>query len=178
MLNDLDTLETSRLLLRPLNAYDFDDLYAMFNDPQVMRYYPGLKDQSLTQAWIDWNCDMYQRYGHGLYAIERKEDGAFLGQCGLIMQTVEDVLLPEIGYLLVSAGWGKGYATEASLAWRDRAFEMFRYRKIVSIIRPDNLPSLAVAKRIGMQFEKTVRKWDTAVDVYALSIEKRGGAHS
>ena len=173
MLNDLDTLETARLVLRPLNAYDFDDLYAMFNDPEVMRFYPGLKDQSLTQAWIDWNFDMYSRYGHGLYAIERKEDGAFLGQSGLIMQTVEDELLPEIGYLLVSSGWGKGYATEASLAWRERAFDMFRYRKIISIIRPDNLPSAAVAKRIGMQRERTIRKWEREVDVYALSMTDR-----
>ncbi len=149
-------LETERLRLRELRQSDFDELYAMFNDPLVMRYYPGLRDEHGTQAWLDWMIqDRYPKHGYGLWAVERKEDGAFVGQCGLLLQQVDGNDEVEIGYLLKSSEWHKGYATEAARACKEHAFTVLGCPYVISLIRLINTPSRAVAERNGMSVWKT-----------------------
>jgi len=163
-----------------MDAFDFDALYAMFSNPEVMRYYPGMKDQSLTQSWLDWMLDMYERYGHGLFAVEQKSDGQFVGQAGLIIQNVGDEALPEVGYIYLPSAWGKGYATETSIAWRDRAFDHFRYQRIISLISPRNAAAINVAKRVGMSLEREIVKWEVPIGMYSLSVAHRppAGLHA
>jgi RimJ/RimL family protein N-acetyltransferase len=149
-------LETERLRLRELRQSDFDELYAMFNDPLVMRYYPSTRDERATQQWIDWMVEeRYPRHGHGLWAVERKADGEFLGQCGLLLQEVDGADEVEIGYLFKSAQWHKGYATEAARACKEYAFTALGCPYVISLIRPVNMPSRAVAERNGMSVWKT-----------------------
>ena len=113
---------TKRLRCRRMNQADFDQLYAMFNDPIVMRYYPCLFDKVQTQAWLDKVLHNYHTYGYGLYAVENKESGDFLGQVGLHHQVVEGVDEAELGYLLKSQFHGKGYATEAAFGTHATCF--------------------------------------------------------
>ena len=122
----MDVLTTDRLRLRRLTLADTDDLLEVLGDPVAMAYYPAAKDREGVAAWIRWASDSYQEDGFGLWAIERTTDGAFLGDCGPMLQPVEEDWLPEIGYHLIRREWGHGYATEAAqacLAWlfrRDR----------------------------------------------------------
>jgi [ribosomal protein S5]-alanine N-acetyltransferase len=152
---DAAIMETQRLRLRELEQSDFDELYAMFNDALVMRYYPGLRDERGTQQWIDWMRQGYAQEGYALWAAELKDTGSFVGQCGLLLQEVDGRKEVEIGYLLKSQHWHNGYATEAARACKAYAFSRLNCEYVISLIRPINMPSRAVAERNGMSVWKT-----------------------
>lgn len=158
-------IETERLGLRELKQSDYDDLYAMFNDPLVMRYYPSMRDAHQTQEWLDRMTEWYRKEGHGLWAVELKESKEFVGQCGLLVQTVDDAREVEIGYLLKAEHWHQGYATEAAVGCREYAFSVLHCPSVISLIRPINGPSRAVAERVGMKIDKTTmfRTFETLV---------------
>ena len=166
-------IRTGRLRLRHLEQSDFDELYAMFQDPLVMRYYPALKSRAETQGWLDWVYAAYEQNGHGLFAVERASDGAFLGQCGLMPQVVDDETLIEIGYLFKSKHWHRGYATESAIGCRDHAFGVLRMPKVISLVRPENAPSRAVAERAGMRAERTTMRRGMPHLVYAVDNAER-----
>jgi RimJ/RimL family protein N-acetyltransferase len=148
-------IRSERLRLRRLEPADFDELHSMFQDPLVMRYYPSLKSAAETQAWLDRVYAAYASHGHGLYAVERESDGAFLGQCGPMPQLVEGETLIEIGYLFKSKHWHRGYAAESAILCRDYCFDVLRLPKVISLVRPVNSPSRAVAERAGMTVQRT-----------------------
>ena len=148
-------LETERLRLRALQQSDFAELLAMLNDPLVMRYYPSTLDEGATQVWIDRVLQSYAERQYGLWVVERKSSGEFVGQCGLLLQEVDGLAEIEVAYLFKSAHWHQGYATEAARACRDYAFSKLGASTVISLIRPANLPSRAVAERNGMTVEKT-----------------------
>ncbi len=147
---------TDRLVLRHLQQSDFDSLFALMSDPEVMRYYPGVKNRDETQAWLDWVEEHYARFGYGLFALEHLETGEFLGQTGIIHQQWDQRPDLEVGYMLARKAWGHGYATEAARVCRDLAFARYHPDRVVSFIRPENTPSQAVAKRNGMRILKRV----------------------
>jgi RimJ/RimL family protein N-acetyltransferase len=148
--------KTERLRVRELAQSDFPSLYAMFNDPLVMRYYPSTRNERETQEWLDRMVSSYADSGYGLWALERLADGEFVGQCGLLKQTVDGAEELEIGYLLCSPHWHQGYATEAACACKAHAFQRLGRTRVISLIRPINEPSRAVAERNGMTVWKTV----------------------
>lgn len=95
----------------------------------------------------------------GLWAVVEKATGEMVGQCGITWQSVGDGRqMPEVGYLLERAAWHKGYATEAAQACRDYAFDTLGFQEVCSIIRDNNLPSQAVARRNGMSPRGTLVK--------------------
>ena len=86
----MNILETERLILRRVNMGDVGSLQGIFSDPEAMRYYPGLKDEKETREWIERTLNSYQKYGFGLWIALFKENLDFAGQCGLILQEVEE----------------------------------------------------------------------------------------
>jgi ribosomal-protein-alanine N-acetyltransferase len=137
-------IRTERLRLRRLEQRDFDELFSLFQDPLVMRYYPALKSHVETQAWLDRVFAAYASHGHGLFAVERESDGAFLGQCGLMPQVVD-------GEALIEFGFGElGLAT------------------LISLVRPENKPSRAVAERNGMAVARTTTWKGVEHCIYAV----------
>ncbi|MEI4771453.1 GNAT family N-acetyltransferase [Psychrobacillus sp. FJAT-51614] len=162
-------LSTKRLVLRKMNKVDAERLLEIFSDPEAMRYYPTIKNEQQTIEWIDWTLDNYTKHGVGLWIVEDKVTGEFLGQCGIVPQEVDGVIEMEIGYLFVRRVWGKGYATEAALACKNYGFNQLKLNKMVSLIDKNNIPSIKVAERIGMHVEKIIHKWGKGVCVYAIS---------
>ena len=150
-------LLTDRLVIRHFEQRDLDSLFAMVSDPEVMRYYPETKDRAGAQAWLDWVFEHYARYGYGLFAIEHIETGVFLGQTGIIYQEWDGRPDLEVGYMYTRPAWGHGYATEAARACKNYAFARYHPDRVVSFIRPDNIPSQNVAKRNGMRILKQVK---------------------
>lgn len=144
----MTVLETERLLLRDLTPDDVDGLLEIFGDPRAMWAYPSTKDRAQTEAWIRWAIESYDANGWGLWAVVRREDGRFLGDCGPMYQPVEGEQVPELGYHIVRAEWGHGYATEAALACRDWFFTNTDHQRLVSIVWPRNAPSRRVAERV------------------------------
>ncbi|QDI90827.1 N-acetyltransferase [Salicibibacter halophilus] len=161
-------MSTERLTLREMNKDDVGNLMKIFSDPVAMKYYPSTKDKSQTMEWIEWTLNNYNQYGVGLWIVEDKVTGDFLGQCGIVPQEVDGEIEMEIGYLFVRSAWGNGYATEAALACKNYGFEQMKLRKIISLPDVDNIPSTKVAERIGMNIEKTVQKWGKEVYIYSV----------
>ena len=149
----MDVLTTDRLRLRRLTPTDTDDLFEVLGDPVAMAYYPAAKDRDGVAAWISWAMDSYEATGFGLWAIERLADGAFLGDCGPMLQPVAAGWLPEIGYHLVRRAWGHGYATEAAQACLAWVFQETAYDRVCSIVHPENQPSRRVAERVHRRIE-------------------------
>lgn len=109
-------LETKRLYLREMNQSDYDALYRILQDEEVMYAYNGAFNDEETQAWLDKQIARYHEYGFGLWAVILKETGEMIGQCGLTMQLWKNRDILEIGYLFQKNYWHKGYAIEAAKA--------------------------------------------------------------
>ena len=146
------TLETGRLVLRPMQADDVDDLLLIFSDPRVMASFDEiLFDRAQMKQWLQRNLDHQIRYGYGLFAVIHKIDQILIGNCGLEWMEVDGTVAAELGYDFRSDYWNQGLATEAAAAVRDYAFGVLRLPQLVSLIRVGNHASQHVAEKIGMQ---------------------------
>lgn len=143
-------LETTRLFLREMTPKDFDSLYAVLADSDIMQHYPYTFDDTRVRRWIDKNQERYRVFGFGLWAVCRKETGEMIGDCGLTMQSVDGTILPEIGYHIAKAHQRQGFATEAARAVRDWTFAHTPFGELYSYMKKANLPSSAVARANGM----------------------------
>ena len=144
-------IETKRLRLREYRMDDFDVLLEILSDEETMQHYPKPYDAQGTKRWIQWNLDNYRQYGFGLWAVELKKTGAFIGDCGLTMQNIDGQQLPEIGYHIHKSHWRKGYASEAARAVRDWAFENTDFDCLYSYMNASNQASYATAQAAGME---------------------------
>lgn len=143
--------ESERLIFREMTMSDYNDLCEILQDKQVMYAYEHAFSDAEVKEWFERQLTRYKEYGFGLWAAVLKENGKMIGNIGITMQKFGDLQVPEIGYLLNKNYWHKGYATEGAIACRDYAFNVLKFDKVYSIIRDNNLPSQAVAKRNGMQ---------------------------
>ena len=91
-------LETERLFLREMDRNDYDALYRVLADTEIMRHYPYTFDEARVRAWIERNMERYRVNGFGLWAVCLKGSGEMIGDCGLTLQTINGNELPEIGY--------------------------------------------------------------------------------
>jgi RimJ/RimL family protein N-acetyltransferase len=143
-------IETPRLFFRELTLADLDFVAAFRSHPEVMRYYPRCYSRAESEDWIRRQLDRYAQFGHGLWLVLEKATGQPVGTIGLVPQTVEGVAETEIGYLVHRPFWLRGIATEGAAACRDYAFEVLRRPRVIALIRPENVPSQGVARKIGM----------------------------
>ena len=147
-------IETPRLFLRHYVPADADALSEVLCDRENMRYYPNPFERADVEAWIEKSLRRYQEHGIGRWALVRKADGNFAGDCGLVPQQVDGATEIEVGYALARIYQGQGLATEAARACLDYAFSNLGLQRVISLIRPENLPSRRVAERNGMSVEK------------------------
>jgi RimJ/RimL family protein N-acetyltransferase len=151
---DIPTLETARLILRGPSSTDFDDLCAMFGDPEVVKHVGGVTLTS-EDVWVRIlrYLGHWQLFGYGTWIV-RDKAGAFVGEVGMFdyRRVITPALeIPEVGWGLARAQQGKGYATEALravLAWGDQHFGA---RPMSAIIDVGNAPSLRLAERCGFR---------------------------
>ena len=149
-------LETSRLRLREMSLADLDFVAAMLSHPEVMRFYPKRYTRDEARAWIERQVQRYADHGHGLWLVTERGSETPVGQVGLMMQEVEGTWEPEIGYLVHRPFWRRGYASEAAREVRKHAFEALGLPKVISLIRPENIPSQGVARSLSMAAEREV----------------------
>lgn len=147
-----EDLETERLLMRRMTRQSWSDLASVLQDADVMYAYDHAFDDREVDEWLEKQLNRYMyEDGLGLLSLHLKNDGTFIGQAGLTWQRIKDRTVAEIGYLLKKEFWHCGYATEASLALRDYAFNVLGLDEVYSIIRDNNFPSQNVAIWVGME---------------------------
>jgi len=168
-------LQTSRLILREFVPNDAVALARILSDPETMRYYPAPCDRAGVEQWIARNLQRYERDGVGLWAMILKSSAELIGDCGVLRQEVEGEYLYEIGYHLRRDCWHQGYATEAAIACREWGFRNLKADRLISLIRPENLPSRRVAERNGMAIWKEIEWRSLRHSVY--SIERQRAEH-
>ena len=166
-------IETERLILREYKMEDFDGLFELLSDPETMQHYPKPYDADGTRRWLNWSLDNYEKYGFGLWAMELKETGEFLGDCGLTLQNIDGESLPEIGYHIHKRHWRQGFGSEAARAVRDWAFEHTDYNCLYSYMKYTNVASYSTAASCGMKKKKEYPdKEDGILYVYAITREE------
>ena len=147
-------LETPRLVLRELMLDDLDFVAEMLAHPEVMFFWPKLCTRDEAEAWIRRHQERYAHDGYGYWLALDKVSGQPIGQAGLLAQEVDGVEETGIGYIIHRPFWRRGYATEAALACRDYAFEKLGKERIVVLVRPENVVSQSVARKLGAQPER------------------------
>jgi ribosomal-protein-alanine N-acetyltransferase len=147
-----DLIETERLRLRPFapDLSDLDALHEIQSDPEHMRFYPHPFSLEESRAWIEKFLERQERNGYSLWAIEDRETGEFLGNCGPVPQLVDGIEEVELGWSVTPPRARPGIATEAAAAWRDRCLGLLGMDHVIALIRPENVPSRGVAEHIGM----------------------------
>lgn len=148
-------LETERLVLRMPTQADFDAGWAEFHmDPDCMRYLGGAMARSVAWRALAQVVGMWSLLGFGQFSAIDKATGRWLGRVG--PWRPEGWPAPEVGWLFHRDAWGKGYATEAGRACLDHVFGALRWDFVGHMIHPDNLPSQAVAQRLGSRLVEMV----------------------
>lgn len=146
------TLETPRLRLRAHTVADFPARYAIWSDPEIVRYITGTP-LTEAEAWARMLLLVghWQLVGYGYWAVEEKSTGRFVGEIGFgnFKRPIEPSIrgVPELGWVIAREAQGKGYATEgvrAALEWGDRHFGE---KETVCLIDPENLASQRVAEK-------------------------------
>lgn len=148
---------TARLRFRPMSADDVDDVATL-----------ELGGSRSPTGWVEWQLANYAEHGFGLWIVET-HDGDFVGDCGLTMQEVEGEWFVETGWHVRADHRRRGYAAEAAASVLASAASA-GMRHVIAIIRPDNLASQGVARRIGMTLERETVKRDEPALVFGTAL--------
>lgn len=164
-------LETDRLILRHQRLTDLDDLYAIYQDPDVVRYIPDHpQNYEDTRLELEWHMNGHPTYPElGLWATIHKPTNRFIGRCGLLPWTIDGQHDVEVAYLLEKTYWGQGLATEAATAIARYGFETLRLPRLIALVEPDNAGSAHVAEKIGMAFEREFTDEFGMAYIYAMN---------
>jgi len=141
------TIETERLILRPLQAEDFAPLSEMAKDEETMRYIGGLKDPALVWRAFALLVGHWQLRGYGFFSVIEKQTGQWIGRVGPWNPYLWPE--PEVGWTIIRSHWKQGFAREAAIASTHWMFANLDWPKVTHMIDPDNIGSKAVARSIG-----------------------------
>ena len=158
-------IETQRLILREYRQDDFNGLRDIICDAETMKYYVRPYDENGVRRWLDWCIGSYKENGFGLWAIELKENGEFIGDCGISLQKIDGKILPEIGYHINKNYWRRGYAKEAAAAVRDWFFNNTNYNCVYSYMNRENVASYSTASAAGL---KKIKEYDDGEEILAV----------
>ncbi|HUO17838.1 MAG TPA: GNAT family N-acetyltransferase [Verrucomicrobiae bacterium] len=176
-----DWIESGRLIFRRIVQSDFELFARIHSDPVVARYLGNGRPRSIqeTRALLESFCETYKSLELGPLAVLRKSDGVLIGRCGLSEMALEVnvgsgklprvwyqrsqvpldnnvIFEQELGYSFDRHYWGQGYASEGAARVFEYASSTMPFRRIVSVIHPDNTPSIKVAKKCGARQENNV----------------------
>ncbi|MCK0136146.1 GNAT family N-acetyltransferase [Arenibacter sp. S6351L] len=155
--------ETERLKFRLLKSEDFDSWVHLFKADNVAEYLdldPKLTELELCQIWFDKAFHRYENDLGGMNVLIDKKTNRLVGQCGLLVQNIENRERLEIGYSILPEFWKNGFAIEAAKKCKNYAFENNFADSLISMIHIDNLSSEKVALRNGMTFEKKIKSFN------------------
>ncbi|MFC3627058.1 GNAT family N-acetyltransferase [Vogesella amnigena] len=149
----MQPIRTSRLILREFTLDDTAVVLGVLNDPDFIRFVTdrGVRSVAQARAYLsEGPLASYARHGHGLWCVERLEDGLALGMCGLIRR--DNMPHVDLGYALLQHARGQGYAREAAQACLAHGRDVLQLDRVVAYIDPANSASARVLESLGMRF--------------------------
>ncbi|MFF2754708.1 GNAT family N-acetyltransferase [Psychrobacillus sp. NPDC058041] len=161
---------SERLLYRSYTQADFEFLFSMLSDPEMVRYIGSgnIRDEQGAKAFLDWIYSHYQmNKEYGLKVIVRKEDNVAVGHAGIVPQNINGKNELEIGYWIAKEFWGNGYASEAAKAFIDRGENQLGINRFISLIQSKNQASRKIASKNGMKLEEQVLLKGKDVCIYS-----------
>ena len=170
-----DGLQTERLVTRFLTHKDIPLWADFFKDKEAVEFisiFGNVTCEDLSEHWIKKQLQRYKENRYGLQALIDKRTGAFIGQCGLVIQEIDGTMDMEVGYHIFKKYWGQGFATEAARCFINYAFANNLALSVISIIDIGNKKSQRVADKNGLVKERQTR-W-AHHDVYIYRISKAG----
>jgi ribosomal-protein-alanine N-acetyltransferase len=150
-------LETERLALRRFTLADAPFVAGLMNSPTWLKYIGDRKINSIENAksyLFNGPMMSYAAYGFGLYLVELKHSHTPIGMCGLVKRDYLENL--DIGYALLPAYEGMGYAHEIALATLNYAFNQLHLLRIAAITTESNLRSIKLLSKLEFVFEKNI----------------------
>ena len=176
-------LQTLRLYLRKIRMADRPAIGSILQDAEVMYAWEHAFSDDEVTDWMEQNLMRYDRDGYSYWAVMEKSTGDLVGLCGLLAEKAGEESDLGIGYIFGKKYWHRGYAQESASACVDYAFRTLGAGHVTAQIRPNNLPSVKVAERLGMtvrsQFVKRYRGKDMIHLIYYLEKqdEKAGNSY-
>ena len=148
----INVIETERLILRTWKDEDAEAYFQINRDAKVLDFLPGPLAMDVVKRFISDKNQCFADHGYTLWAVEEKVTGVLIGFIGFQSPAWEAHFTPciEIGWRLGSAYWGKGYATEGAKAVLQYGFDHLGLKEIVSFTVPENLRSIRVMEKLGM----------------------------
>ncbi len=162
-------LTSERLRLRHFRDDDTDAYARMLADPEAVRFL-GHGPLPRHEAWRQMAMLMghWTLRGFGMWAVEERTRGELVGRVGF--HQPEGWPGFEIGWLVEPSRWGRGYATEAARTCLDWARAHREEERVISLIHPENLASIAVAEKLGERFERRHELFGVEVSIYGREL--------
>lgn len=143
-------LLTERLELRAFEPGDLEALHAVYGDPEVTRFIPAYPTLEHTRRALDIHVREARKGNPAFWALIERESGDLIGDAGLgLIEGIGPEF--ELGYTIGPRWWGRGYATEAARAVRDHALGPLALPELLALVRPENVASINVLEKIGME---------------------------
>ena len=146
-------IETERLIIRKITEDDFDDLLLLHSDPEVQKFTGEAVQTSIEEVQKgirERTFKDYEKYGYGRWAVIWKETGEFTGWAGL--KYLPEFEETDLGYRFNQKFWGKGIATESSIAILNYGFKELGLKRIIAVAMPEHKASMRVMEKVGMKF--------------------------
>lgn len=169
----MKTLETDRLEIRKLELDDAGFMLDLLNQPSFHQFIGdrGVRTLEEARTYIeDRAFAAYEKNGFGPFAVVLKTDGRVIGIVSVLDRDELDHV--DIGFAFLPDSWQQGFATEATSAVMDFAFQDLGLEKIIAITQPDNIASIKTLDKMGLSFAGMTRLGDEDIDLLLYAIER------
>jgi len=165
-------IETPRLVLHRLTTDDADFILELLNEPSFLRFIgdKGVRTREDACRYIlTGPMASYDRFGFGLYRVERTDSGDPIGMCGLLKrESLEDV---DVGFAFLPRFWSRGFAFESASAVLAHGRQTWGLKRILAITSPDNEASIRLLAKLGFRFERMARLSEEAPEVKVFAVD-------
>ena len=173
----LEGKETERLKFRLLKLEDFDDWINLFKGKNVAKFLgmdSNLSEKEMCEIWFEKTFNRYENDLGVMNVLIDKETNLLIGQCGLLIQSIQNVERLEIGYSILPKYWHKGYASESAIKCKNYAFENNLSDSLISMVHVENIGSEKVALKNGMILEQKIDSYEgSPVNIFRIDKKKR-----
>ena len=173
MSEELPSLQTGNLVLRPLQAADAPALHRIYQSDGVLRYFPNSNPPPLAKVerFIAGQQAHWAKFGYGNWGIMIRDvdepPGEVAGWAGL--QYLPELEEAEVGFLLDRPFWGKGYGTQAAMASLRFGFEGCQLDHIIALVHPENRASQRVIEKCAMAYVDSLELWGMGLQRYRIN---------